>query len=414
MFSEVNMKKQTYITRTKERTLTYTAGEVASLRIKDGVKTTVRVYDKGYIGVAGRSGDVDMAELEKSAVEALENKVPYPEPEEVKDKRVVDTTKEIIVKSELMKTGEELIGKLSEENPEFIFSGKTVLQDNTEIFMSGEQDYECRRSEQSTYFIFKHRQSASIMDEAYGVSGDKFEADKIQKDVKTLGDAYLNLLPQLEEDEMTVITDMSICSFLIKDFMAKSYCNDSSLLSGKLGEKAFSEKFTVYAEKDPYKKNGAVFFDGEGVVSKDDRVYFVKEGVLTNLLTTRQNAQKYGVENSGTASAPFAAIPAEGAGAMTVECTADSVRDVVGKEKAVFVSMSSGGDMTSSGDVALPVQTSYVYENGKLKGRLPGFTITGNIFDILGKDFMGASDKGIWSTGENIYLVFKAKAVNKQ
>ena len=70
--------------------------------------------------------------------------------------------------------------------------------------------------------------------------------------------------------------------------------------------------------------------------------------------------------------------------------------------------------MTSSGDVALPVQTSYVYENGKLKGRLPGFTITGNIFDILGKDFMGASDKGIWSTGENIYLVFRAKAVNKQ
>ena len=85
MFSEVNMKKQTYITRTTERTLTYTAGEVASLRIKDGVKTTVRVYDKGYIGVAGRAGDVDMAELGKSAVEALGNKMPYPEPEAVKD-----------------------------------------------------------------------------------------------------------------------------------------------------------------------------------------------------------------------------------------------------------------------------------------------------------------------------------------
>ena len=70
--------------------------------------------------------------------------------------------------------------------------------------------------------------------------------------------------------------------------------------------------------------------------------------------------------------------------------------------------------MTSTGDIALPVQTAYVYENGRLAGRLPEFTVAVNVFDMLGKDFLGASDNCVWTTGEWNYIVFRAKAVNKQ
>lgn len=408
------MEKQIYIKKYTERTLSYTAGELASFRIKDGMQTTVRVYDNGFIGVAGKSGDADINELEEKAVKALEGKMPYVAPIAMTESVKIDAGKEIVKKSELMKEGEKLIKEIASDNPDFIVSGKTVLRDDTDILISGDNKYENIASGTSTYFLLKERTSASIMDEIYEVSGDKFETEKIRADVNVLAKAYKNILAQPEEDDIVVIADSSVCHYVLTEFMAQSYASGSSLLSGKLGKKVFSDKFTMYCEKDPLKSAGAVFFDGEGVVNDGYRSYFVKNGVLEKLFTTRQSAAKYKVDNCGTAAAPFAALPSEGMSGIKIEATAENVKDIVKGEKAVFVSVSSGGDMTSTGDIALPVQTAYVYENGRLAGRLPEFTVAVNIFDMLGKDFLGASDNCVWTTGERNYIVFKAKAVNKQ
>ena len=165
------MEKQIYIKKYTERTLSYTAGELASFRIKDGMQTTVRVYDNGFIGVAGKSGDADINELEEKAVKALEGKMPYVAPIAMTQSVKIDAGKEIVKKSELMKEGEKLIKEIASDNPDFIVSGKTVLRDDTDILISGDNKYENVASETSTYFLLKERTSASIMDEIYGVSG---------------------------------------------------------------------------------------------------------------------------------------------------------------------------------------------------------------------------------------------------
>ena len=74
--------------------MNFTAGAVDSLRIKNSVATTVRVYDQGYIGVSGASGDCDVAELENKAVGALSNKVPYPCEKSAPAKMCIDKRKE--------------------------------------------------------------------------------------------------------------------------------------------------------------------------------------------------------------------------------------------------------------------------------------------------------------------------------
>ncbi len=48
-----------------------------------------------------------------------------------------------------------------------------------------------------------------------------------------------------------------------------------------------------------------------------------------------------------------------------------------------------GGDMTPEGHYATPVQMAYLVENGKLVGRLPELNISGNFFELLGKDYLG-------------------------
>lgn len=56
--------------------------------------------------------------------------------------------------------------------------------------------------------------------------------------------------------------------------------------------------------------------------------------------------------------------------------------------------MSSGGDMTGSGDIGMPVQLAFLYEDGELIGRLPELMLSGNIFEILNQGFIGCAQTG--------------------
>ena len=65
------MIKEKYINRVKEISLNVVQTEVESVRKKDILKTGLRVYDKGYIGIAGGLGRVDEEELERRAIDNL-------------------------------------------------------------------------------------------------------------------------------------------------------------------------------------------------------------------------------------------------------------------------------------------------------------------------------------------------------
>ena len=45
--------------------------------------------------------------------------------------------------------------------------------------------------------------------------------------------------------------------------------------------------------------------------------------------------------------------------------------------------------MTPEGHFATPVQMAYLLEDGRIKGRLPELNISGDFFDMLGKDYVG-------------------------
>ena len=81
---------------------------------------------------------------------------------------------------------------------------------------------------------------------------------------------------------------------------------------------------------------------------------------------------------------------------MTVASTPAKLSAIV-KGKAVYVAVTSGGDMTPDGTLGLPVMLAYFYEDGKLVGALPEFSLSGSLFDVFGKDFMGAAENDIFS-----------------
>lgn len=72
------MNKEYIYKKSSSLSVNVAASKVESLRKVVETTSTVRVYDNGFIGVAGQVGDCDMKKLEAEAIKNLENKIPYP------------------------------------------------------------------------------------------------------------------------------------------------------------------------------------------------------------------------------------------------------------------------------------------------------------------------------------------------
>ena len=82
-------------------------------------------------------------------------------------------------------------------------------------------------------------------------------------------------------------------------------------------------------------------------------------------------------------------VPTLGFNRFYAEPTAPTLSALV-PGKAIYIVMTSGGDITPGGHFASPVQMSYLMENGRLVGRLPELNIGGDFSDFLGNDYIGA------------------------
>lgn len=407
------MKTEKLVSRQSDKSINIVANCVESLRINNSVKNTVRVYDNGMIGVEGSLGEANWAELEQKATEKLAQGIAYPETHQKPCSVSVDSVSNILEEKDFIPKVQHLLERLASENPDFLFSDKVQLNSTFNSYQSSDG---VRYSYKGNQFIvnlsIKHKGSANIMDEGFACESDYFDEDSICHDVKLVCDAFLNELPHIEEEEVTVIGGFEPLFYALQHFASDLYFNNASLFNGKLGQKIFADNLSVEVNRDPAKQLNIAFFDAEGVVNVDYVNYIVKNGVLERLLTCKRSAEQYGTENIGCASASYNGVPNMGADSLDVTDTADSLADLV-TGKAVYLSLSSGGDMTPSGDISLPSMVSYLYEDGKLVGKLPQFAVSVNLFDMLNDGFVGVTEKGPFQFGKHKYFVYKAKIVNK-
>ncbi len=408
------MKVEKITRKSSDRCLNVTASHVDSLRINNDVSSTVRVYDNGCIGVEGALGVCDMALLEQKATAKLAQGIPYPETHDQAKVISVDNSTHIFDEAEFIPAIQKLLARLEVENPDFLFNNKVFLNSSEATYQNSDGSNLNYKGNQFVISLtIKHKGSANIMDESYGCEGDYFDEEQICHDVKLKCDAFLNKLPQIEEDEVIIIGDAEPLQHAISHFIADMYFNKASLFDGKLGQKIFNDKLNVTVNRDPKEQINIPFFDAEGVVNDNFKNYIIKEGVFACTLTNKKSSAQYNTPNLGSAGASYNGVPVVGAGGFEIVNTANSLADLV-DGKAVYLSVTSGGDMTPSGDIGMPVMVAYLYENGKLLGKLPEFTVSVNIFDVLGNGFVGSTDKGLFHFGKQHYLVYRAKLVNKQ
>lgn len=407
------MREELIVKKTSSKCLNITASKIDSLRINVNTETTVRLYDDGKIGVTGRIGKCDIDELRAEAKENLAHGIPYPDIPNPACKREERTFVDIMPAEEFVPTMKKLLKRISDENPSFSFSNKIIMNETETSYKSGETEYLYTGNKLDIGLCIKYKGSSNIMDESFDYVSNEYDEDKIASGVKAVCDAFLKKADMPEEDEAVCVIDKYTASMIINNFTADYYFKHLSLFDGKLGEKIFSDKFTMLLDKSKDNLN-VPFFDAEGVTAGDDKIYIVKDGVFKNVAANKKQAEQYGISPTGMAYAGYDSVPNIAVEGFAVKQTAKNVSDIVGDKPVIYISMSSGGDITADGTLSLPVQGAYIMQNDKLKGKLPAFAITGNVKDLFGDNFLGTSENGAYESPFMSYLVFKAKIVNKE
>lgn len=402
------MEKEKLIYKSQSATLNVTANKINSYRKIQETTNTIRLYRDGNIGVAGSLGELDETALEEAAKKSLSYGIKYPCHLSANVK-TLDTRREIIPQKEFIPTMQRLLDRLSAECPNFSASEKIKLSEITTSYENSKgASLISSVSRLLIGLIFQDKGAGNLFDAEYEANLSEYDEDKVFADIKKTYDAFYEK-SDIEDGEYPVfILPDSFFAQVGSQFYATFYASGGSLLSGKLGEKVFNEKFTLCDDRNPETDPSACFFDDEGEIAEDFRQPLVKEGVLTNVLTSKLFSEMLDLPAAATAASDYDGVPGIGYNGCYVKPTAEKAVDIA-QGKAVLVMIASGGDMTPSGHYATPVQLAFLVENGEIKGRLPDLNISGEFFELLGKDYLGAAKNAFFPSKGQTYMACRMK-----
>jgi predicted Zn-dependent protease len=233
-----------------------------------------------------------------------------------------------------------------------------------------------------------------IMSESSSGYGDRFSMKFSEIDEKDLANEVIDrvlkgknpkdLEPQKYEVILTPYAVEDILFFFAYlSFGAKSFHQETSFMSGKLGEKVFGENITIW--DDGLDSNGApIIFDFEGVPKK--RVNIIENGIAKGVVYDSYHAYKYGKENTGHALpqpnsiGPFALNLFMKEGDSYVE---DMIKNV---KRGVFISRFHYTNPLDPKRVIITGMTrdgTFLIEDGKIVSPIKNLRFTQNMVELM-------------------------------
>lgn len=402
------MEKEKLILQTHSVSLNVTANKIDSYRSKEETKNTIRVYENGKIGVKGSLGEIDENDLTEAAKNALSYGIEYP-CELNGNVKTEENAHEIISAKEFIPRMQSFLDRLTAECPKFAVSDKIKISGFCQLYENSKGAKLVSSSDWlNISLIFQNKGSGNLFDGSYEAITDKYDENAAVKDCKLIYDAFYNPVDIAEGEYPVFMLPDDFFGTTLSHFYANMYASGASLLSGKIGEKAFNEKLSLFDDRNNLTEPTACFFDDEGEFAPDFRQPLIKDGVLTNVLTCKMYSKLLNLPFAATAGAVYDGVPSYGFNSAYVQHTAEAPSEITG-DKAILVMMASGGDMTPSGHYATPVQLAFLVENGEIKGKLPEIGISGEYFDLLGKDYLGAVKNAFFPSMNKTYMACRMK-----
>lgn len=406
------MIREKYSIKTEETSLNIVQGEIESIRKKNITKTGFRIYDHGKIGVSGAIGAYDEDGMFKKSLESLSLEIPY------EYEVTGDTKKSVRIESDFENGAdftseiEELLKDLKRDNPGFIFSNK-INYVNEEVCLKNDigLDLESTVSRLESSLLLKEKSSPNLMDGFVGFEGNKWNKDEFVR-LANMTCEGLRKNTDIENGYHKVIMIPFGSDFLSKmysELNGLKYGTGGSIFSGKIGQKLFSEDFTLYQSLSPEDGVFWPFFDTEGTLNENFRYPLIENGILKTPYTDKKTARDFKLEHTGSAGGTYDSVPTLSPFPLVMEKSKKTIKEILNGEMAVFVLFAAGGDFTPEGKYATPVQTSFLFDGERFVGRLPQLNMTSNIYDMFGKDFLGVSSDSFTKLSPMHLPVFRMK-----
>jgi len=382
------MTKEKYTDRTYCASTTIVENQIESFNKTQAVEYSFRVYENGFAGIHYQQGNMSDEEGYKKAEANLALERPYPFELET-GKRSRDKTEKPYTDEEIISVTKKILKYLHKKYPDYTFAGgvRTELVEK-KIENSKGMDYSNKDGNSTISLEFKHKDSKDISDGYISVTQ---RTPKLRLFYKITDNYLENFTKEVPMPEECIIIDKyySYTGKLLESLYVEKLKTNTSLLSGKIGEKVFSDLLTVthdVSDKNTWMKP---FWDGDGLVPKGDKVTFIKNGKVLRGFCGKKDAKKYKVKPLGTGGFNYSDIPTGGNNTMTLKIGNKSAKEILNGKLAIIPLQAYGGGFKEKGEYTMPVQIGLLTDGEKILGRVPPFTIVSNMFDMFGKDFMG-------------------------
>ena len=394
------MIREKYIKNYNEISINIVQSNIESIRKKDITKTGFRVYENDFIGIAGAVGNVNEAELEKGAIENLKLEIPYPYEVSTNMIKSVDYRKEILSNEEFVKEVEELLEILRQEFPDFIFSNKIYIQEfETKLTNDGGLDLSHIDRIFVMSIVIKEKSSINVFDGFLSYIDREYDRDIILDNIREVLTAYKNEVKLPKVGKLPVIFteyDSLPLMKIINEMNGYKVGTGASLFTDFIGEKKFSDKFTLYQSAEEEDLIVTEFFDAEGVVNPDFIYTLIEKGKIITPYTDKKTAAQFNLPLTGSASADYDKVPSLEPKNLKVKTSDKSLKELLNGELGVLVYIASGGDFTQEGVFGTPVQLAFLTDGEKLLGKLPELKVSGELYSMFGEDYIGKSkDKAL-------------------
>jgi len=387
--------KEKYTNRVKEISVNIVQTDIDSVRKKDILKTGLRVYDKGYIGVAGAMGKADEEDLERRAIDNLSLKIPYPcEPSE-NLKMHLDYREDIFSDEEFVREADEVLKVLRDEFSDFTFSNKMYLFE-METGLTNDLGLDLLHRDRllTVEFVIKEKASANVFDAFAIYATRQYNREELLNIIREELTAYRNPVKLPKEGKLPVVFmdfDMVPVSKLIDELNGYKLGTGASLFKDFIGEKKFNENFTFYQSAEKEDLRFIEFFDAEGVVNEGFKYALIENGRIMSPYTDKKTAHKFNLPLTGSAVGEYDKVPSLSPRYFKVKSSDKTLKELLNGEMAVAVVIASGGDFTAEGVFGTPVQLAFLTDGERLIGRLPELKLSGELYSMFGEDFIGKS-----------------------
>lgn len=397
-----NIVKETVSFKTDMTKLCVENNEISKIIKSKDEKYTVRVYSDKKIGIASAIGKYDKNELFRKAKSLLDYNISYRAEPTENITKTVDLSDSLNMTDEyLIKTTSEAMNLIGKNHPEFLLSGHikflktdTVLKndrntllnylDNTIDFYL---EYKCKYSKDGPFYVDRKRGYNSH--DFYGNLSKFCDSHAVKSEIEdgSVMPVIFLIYPPL--------AFRRLFGFFYRELDGEEYGEGMSAFCSKKGQKVFGENFSLYVSRDSG-ESYACFFDGEGTTLENDRHMFVENGIFKSPYSGKVIAKKYKLPLTSSASLNYKSLPRTEFSPVFVKSSGKTLEDLLDGRKSIIMMEDGGGLFTSKGHYSTPVILSYLYDGEKILGRLPQLSVSSNVFDMFGKDFIGVPSNTVF------------------